>query len=435
MRRRLVPLGLFAAQLLAVAALAGAPRPAWAQAAEPAFPADSLALPSPSSPAPAAAPSSVRAPVFLDGILVYWSTGADSAAAQVAADSVYAELLACRSRLWYPEQLTLVETDSSAVLGLDTLVVLVLGPANRVDAGRSPLANAWALRRQLVLPFVAAGSRSEEELALRLFLGIVFPLLLLVVLRSTRYGLHRWERHWRRWLRARLEALAARRRLELAPGRIHGFIRALTGVERLLVYGFVAALVAFLWFALFPETRPLALTLLNRGLGPLADLLSATARGLLTLLYMVLVLGLTLIADRRLFGRWRSRPRASQGDAGLHLPLRGGLWLLAIFLMLFPYAGAPRLFALSLLVLAVLIGLIALRPVGEEIAAGLYLHAAHALRRGDRLQLAEAGEPAEILHFGLAQVHLRTAAGDEWLPYSRLLKARLVIHRGEERGS
>jgi len=431
MRRRYLRSGDL---LLALAVLSGAASPARGQ--QPAAP---LVADSPPSLPPAApvapAPAAVRAPVLLDGILVYWSTGADSAGAHATADSVQARLLACRAEIWDPEQLGLVEQDSSALLRLDSLTVLALGPANRVDAQRSPFANAWALRRQLVQPFVKAGSRSEEELALRLFLGIVFPLLLLVVLRSVRYGLHRWERRWRRALRAGLVQLARRRRLELAPGRIHGFIRALIGIERLLVYGFVAALVAFLWFALFPETRPLALTLLNRGLGPLAELLGAMARGLLTLLYMLFILGLALVADRRLFGRWRRGPRDPLGDPALHLPLRGGIWLAAVFLMLFPYAGAPRFLAMGLLVLALVIALIALRPVGEEIAAGLYLHAAHALRRGDRLQLAGEPEALEILHLGLAQLRVRSAAGEQWLPYSRLLKARLAIHRGEEQGS
>ena len=425
MRRPLRPLPCLAA-LLALLATLSAPAATRAQALPAAGAAPGLAADAPAIPAR-------RAPVRLDGLTVFWATAPDSAAAASAADSILAGLLDCRARLRDLERLTVAEQDAGALLRLDAQTVLVLRPENRVDEQRSPLANALALRRQLVLPLLTAGERGEEELALRLFLGVVFPLLLLVVLRTTRYGLRRWERRWRHSLREGLMTLAKRRRLDLPPERIHGILRAVTGLERLVTFGLIATLVAFLWFALFPETRPLALTLLNRGLGPLLDLLGATARGVLGLLYTLFVLALAILANRWLAGRWRRGSADPLGDPALHIPLRTGVWLLAIFLMLFPYAGAPRLFAVILLLLVILVALIAMRPVGEEIACGLYLNATHALRAGDRLRLTEDDETLEVLHLGLAQVQVRCEEGERWVPYSRMLKAKLTIQRGAGR--
>ncbi len=418
--------------LLALLLIAGpgralAPAPADEPAAEPVAAAETTA---PADTALVGPPAPQRAPVLLDGVPVYWSAAPDSAAAVVAADSILVGLLDCRARLRDLERLTLEEQDAGAVLRLDSLTLLVLRPENRVDEARSPLANALALRRQLVQPLLATGGRAEEELALRLFLGIVFPLLLLVVLRSTRYGLRRWELRWRGPLRKGLESLAEQRRFDLSPGRIQNIIRGLTGLERLLTYGVIAALVSFLWFAIFPETRPLAITLLNRGLGPIVDLLGATARGFLALVYSLFILALAFLTNRWLGGHWRRGPTGPLGDPAVNIPLRTGILLLAIFLILFPFAGAPRLLALVFLLLVVLVALIALRPVYEEIACGIYLNATHTLRAGDRILLEDEPEALDIVRLGLAQILVADADSERWIPYSRLLKAKLAIQRG-----
>lgn len=292
----------------------------------------------------------------------------------------------------------------------------------------SRLASAAAERAQ--------ADRIEETLALRVLLGFVFPLLLLVLLRITRFQLQRWERGWRRALREGLERLAARRRRELAPAQVRNLVRALTGIERLLAYTLIAILTAFFWFGIFPETRPLAVSLLNRALGPLLELLGATARGLLTLLYSLFILGLALLITRWLARRWQQGMRNILTDPVLQVPLRTGIWLLAAFLILLPHDGAPRLFAMGLLLLAILALLISLRPVGEEIACGLYLSGTHALRAGDRLRLDGAEEPLLILRLGLAQVHVRRESEppcEQWLAYSLLLRGKLSIQRDAER--
>ncbi|MBI2502303.1 MAG: hypothetical protein HYW07_03615 [Candidatus Latescibacteria bacterium] len=369
----------------------------------------------------------VVVPVFLDSTLVFVALGADSISARAEAERVQQTLERLQEHPDMLSRLQLRERNGNGFLLADTAAVVVIHPGNRADTTLSPLANALFLREYLLeRQPVPAARWSEEELLLRLLLGVLYPFLLLVILRLTRTGVRRWERRWRGRVGHWLDEMAAHRGLSPQDIQSRKVVRLLVAVERLCLYGGTVIVVSFGWFALFPQTRPLAVTLLAKVIAPLVDLIGLTARSALLLGYTAL-LALTAykitahLAQRRLHGTLS--PLLT--DPVVYLPLRAGIWIAAVFLILFPYPGAPRLFAVGLVLLVLLTALIALRPVIEEIAAGIYLETTYALKKGDRLTLD--GAPCIVVDQGLA--HLRIARQGEmcWIPYTKILKAELNI--------
>jgi small-conductance mechanosensitive channel len=147
---------------------------------------------------------------------------------------------------------------------------------------------------------------------------------------------------------------------------------------------------------------------------------------LLLLLYTAVVVFIAFWVTRQLSHRRRSSAApAILYDPVVYFPLRIGIWIIALFFILFPYPGAPRLFAVGVLLIALLAALIALRPLIEEIAAGIYLNSAHAIKTGDQLTID--GAPYVAIAPGLIHVQVVRDEATHWLPYSKLLKSDLTI--------
>jgi hypothetical protein len=321
----------------------------------------------------------VALPVMFDSVEVYVALGADSSSARAEAKRVEEILAGLRANAVTSEKIILRERNSAGIIMIDTLEALIVRHENRVYPELSPLANAMAIRDQILSASASPPADSpwdEEELLLRLLLGVVYPFSLLVVLRMTRTGIVHWERNWRSAALQWLTNLAERRGLSEKDIRGKKIINLLTGIERLVLYGAATILISFGWFALFPQTQPLAVSLLNRIIGPLIDLIGGTARGVLLLGYSVAVILLTYWITRQISQRRRlSIAPNILADPVIYFPLRIGIWIVALFLILFPYPGAPRLFAMGVLLITLLATLIALRPIIEEIAA--HLHQQH----------------------------------------------------------
>ncbi len=271
----------------------------------------------------------------------------------------------------------------------------------------------------------------EEELLLRLLLGIVYPFSLLVVFRLVRTGILRWERDWRgpaaRWI----ESIGNRRGYPAAEGQAHRLVRMIVGVERLTTYSTVVVLYSFVWFALFPQTRALAGGLLDRIIGPALEFIGFTARSVLLLTYTAVVAVAAVLINRYLSEKHRRVARSGPlADPVIYFPLRGSIWLVAVFLTLFPYPGVPRIAAVGILLLALLACVLAIRPLAEEVAAGIYLSTASGLKKGDRLTID--GDACVVRERGLVHVQLEQGERKHWLPYSRLLKAALTVGSGGE---
>ncbi len=373
----------------------------------------------------------VAIPVMLDSVEVYVALGADSIAARAEVSRVEKILSELRLHAAAPEKIILRESrdDGAALMLLDSLEVLEIRHENRVDPELSPLANALTLREQILavpIPPPQETAWNEEELLLRLLLGIIYPFLLLVVLRLTRLGILRWEKNWRSAAFKWLAQFAKRRGLSETETQGERVINFLTGIERLVLYGLAMIVISFGWFAMFPQTQPLATSLLASIIGPIMELVGGTARSLLLLLYTAAVVFLAYWLTRQLSHRRRSSTApAFLYDPVVYFPLRIGIWIIALFFILFPYPGAPRLFAVGVLLIALLAALIALRPLIEEIAAGIYLNSAHAIKTGD--QLTVDGAPYVAIAPGL--IHVQVVRDEEihWLPYSKLLKSDLTI--------
>jgi hypothetical protein len=365
----------------------------------------------------------------IDSMEVYqvWAEDSATAKAEVArVENILAEL---RKHAGEPGRIRLKEYAGAGVILLDTMEVLTVKMENRVFPELSPLANALALREQVLAvtpPPPEEGVRVEEDLLLRLLLGVVYPILLLVILRMTRLGLRNWERDWRKVALQWMNRFAERRGLAESEVQAQRIINLLSGIERLAIYGIIFILFSLAWFALFPQTQPLANHLINVIIQPALNLIGGTAQAVLLILYTLTMVLFTYWLTRRL-SRRRSRQTLPGilADPLVYFPLRIGLWILTLFLILFPYPGMPRLFAMGVLLLTLLAALIALRPLIEEIASGIYFNSIYPLRAGDRLTVD--GVLYEVRSPGL--IHLRALQEKEehWLPYSKILKANLTM--------
>lgn len=269
---------------------------------------------------------------------------------------------------------------------------------------------------------------NEEELLLRLLVGLVFPVLVLVTLRMARLGLRSWERRWRPAALSWLMGLLSRAGLARAEKRARKALAFLLGLERLLVFSAAVTFLSLAWFILFPQTRALAQEIVQAIVAPVLGLAGALLKGLLLVLYSLAILAGASAASRRLSRRsGPGRPDSSLTRPQFSVPLKVGIWLAAVFLFLLPYPGMPRSFAIGLLLLSLLLAIIALRPLIEEFAIGAYLHSAMALTPGTSISV----EGMEYVIVDLRPLLAILERGDQvhYMPYSRILRGASSMPR------
>ena len=267
-------------------------------------------------------------------------------------------------------------------------------------------------------------SYNEEELLLRLLVGVVFPVLVLVILRLTRHGLRRWENRWRAQASRWLEGLLSRNGLRNSIARAGKTVSFVLGLERILASAAALILLSIAWFVLFPQTRPLAQEFVQAILSPVLGLLGKILQALLLILYSLALFLLARLASRHLSGKVKEK----RPDSLLALPLFAvpagiGIWLLAAFLFLLPYPGLPRIFAVGLLIIALILVVFASRPLIEELAIGAYLHSSLGLSKGGKLRMD--GEEYAVLDLKPVHALLEKEGEALYIPYSRIIKAAL----------
>ncbi len=374
---------------------------------------------------PLESPPPVVRTVQIDGMLLYRVVDDDSARDEAHAVWIEQLLEEMRVAAAEPEAVQLREENGLGMVYLDSSRVLVVKPENRVRTELSPLGNALMIRQWLVEHAVTP-PWGEEELLLRLLLGFVFPFSLIAILRMTRLGIRNWERRWRTAALQWLIKQAKRRGISDSIAYSKRLVRMFLSLERLVFFTGIVFLVSLSWFTLFPQTRTLATSLVDRVVGPALSLLGDTIHALLLIVYILLVLVLAYWLDNQLIRRRKiSDVPEYLLDPVIYFPLRLAIWIIALFMVLFPFPGAPRIFALGILFLALITGLLAVRPIIEEISAGIWFSRHYQLKPGDRFKLGE--EEYTLVSFHLT--NLRALGGDQhrFIPYSRLLKSELIL--------
>lgn len=381
-------------------------------------------------PQPSNKTGGVVLPVMLNGVEVYMAPGEDSAAARAEAARVEHILAELRKYAGQPDRISLRERGGAGIILLDTAEALAVRLENRVHPELSPLANALALREQILAVAPPAGevSAGEEELLLRILLGVVYPVMLLVILRMTRFGVRTWERNWRKAALEWMNRFAERRGLEDSGPQAKRLVNILSGIERFVLYGMVFIVISFGWFALFPQTQPLAKDFLAAIIAPVLRLIGGTAQAIILIVYSAAVIFFAYWLTRRLSRRrYRKKLPGILAEPMIYFLLRLGIGMMALFLILFPYPGVPRLIAIGVLLLTLLAVLLALRPLIEEIAAGVYVNGSYRLKSGDRLTVD--GVPYVVESQGLVHLLVLKDKEKHWLPYSKILKADLGIDK------
>lgn len=270
---------------------------------------------------------------------------------------------------------------------------------------------------------------NEEELLLRLLVGVVFPVLILVVLRLTRFGLRRWEKRWRSEASRWLDGLFSRAGFPNSSAKSRKTVAALLGLERAVIASGAVVLLSVAWFVLFPQTRPIAQEFVQGILAPVLGLAGKILQGLLLLLYSAGLFLLAFLANRYLSRRVREKhPNSFLALPLFSAPLRICVWLFAAFLFLLPYPGMPRTFAVGLLCLALLLVILASRPLIEEIALGAYLHSSVGLEKGEAFKME--GKVYTVVDLKPLHALLEKEGEVLYVPYSRIMKA--TIAKGED---
>lgn len=276
-------------------------------------------------------------------------------------------------------------------------------------------------------------SYNEEELVLRLLIGIVFPVLVLVVLKMTRLGLRKREARWRRGALAWARHFFGRAGVKDPEVKARKGVATLLGLERVLAFAAAVVLLSVAWFVLFPQTRSLATEFVQAILSPVLDLLGKMLQGLLLVLYSAALFLGALFGSRYLArGVGRRWPHSLLALPLFSVPARIALWLAAAFLFLLPYPGMPRIFALGLLLLALLLIILASRPLLEELAAGFYLQNSLRLEKGERIDIE--GKSYRILDLRPLQALLEREGEAIYLPYSRIMKAEIAREEDSAHG-
>lgn len=275
-------------------------------------------------------------------------------------------------------------------------------------------------------------SYNEEELILRLLVGVVFPVLILVVLRLARTALGRWENRWRPGAVSWFNDIYQKGSLTRTQEKAEKTVAFLVGLGRVLVVLVLIVLLSVAWFALFPQTRPLAGEFADGLLQPLLDFAASFFKLLLTLLYAALLFCGAFFGGRYL----RRNIRERHPDSPFALPLHSALleaciWLAAAFLCLLPYPGLPRTFAIGLLLLVLLTAVLAARPITEEMALGASLRTSLGIDRGARISVD--GKTYRVIDLKPMQILLEPETGQKqgggqvYMPYSRLLKSCVTL--------
>jgi len=368
--------------------------------------------------------------VSLEDSPLYKCIAADSATANVEAGRIRQLLEQMQAAAVQPEKLRLYEENSNGVLFLDSSKVIVVKPENRIRVEFSPLANALIMRDWLIQHAIKP-PWNEEELLLRLLLGIVFPFSLIVILRLTRLGIRKWERNWRMTALQWFVKQAEKRRVPNSSGYGKQIVHILLGLERLIFFSGTVVLVSFSWFTLFPQTRPLAASLVERIVGPVFSLLGDAVHALLLLLYIIAILILARWVDHQLI-RQRKLPGILKffQDSLIHIPIRLSVWIMALFLILFPFPGAPRMFAVGLLFITLVTGFLALRPIIEEISAGIWIGRHFQLKPGDVFVMGN--QEYTLISFHLVHLIAECDKQRRFLPYSKIIKSEFSMPQEAE---
>jgi len=384
------------------------------------------------NPLPALAQDSrpVSVLVKLEDSPLYKCTAADSATATAEAGRIRQLLEQMQAAALQPDKLRLYEENSNGVLLLDSSKVIVVTPENRIRTDISPLANALIIRDWLVL-HATKPPWNEEELLLRLLLGIVFPFSLIVILRLTRLGIRKWERNWRMAALHWFVEQAEQRGVPSSGGYGRQIVHILLGLERLLFFSGTVVLVSFGWFTLFPQTRPLAASLIERIVGPAFSLLGDTIHALLLLSFIITILALARWVDHQLT-QHRKMPGVLKffQDSLINIPIRLSVWIMALFLILFPFPGAPRMFAVGLLFITLVTSFLALRPIIEEISAGIWISRHFHLKPGDVFLLGN--QEYTLISFHLIHLIAECDKQRRFVPYSKIIKSEFSMPREAE---
>jgi hypothetical protein len=323
-----------------------------------------------------------------------------------------------------PQAIQLREQNGAGIIMIDSVDILTVRTPNRVRSDLSPLANALFIRESVIRYSSKYMIYGEEELLLRLLMGIVYPFLLLVMLRLTRTGLRRWEKGWRNAAMQWLNKFAQRRGIAESRMQSRKLLGQLLGIERFIVFGTLIIIISFFWFALFPQTQPLAAQLIASVVNPVLSLVGHVVKGFLMIVYSIFVFLGAYWLSRKLSQKRKLKSLTGVfADPVVYFPFRIIIWILALFLFFFPYPGAPRLFSVGMLLIALLTVLIALRPLIEEVVIGIYLSTNYSLKKDDEVTIDNVAY--RIVDTGLIHVHLRRDDITSIMAYSKLMKTQI----------
>lgn len=336
------------------------------------------------------------------------------------------------------EQIIVIDYTLLAIIKAGTTPLVEVTAADADSARSQPkvLADEWA--EQLRDAFKARREESyESQLLTRIFLGILYPVAFVAILRLVAYAFKRLANRILHPLGAQRRTVRVQGVEVVSPRRVRVMIVRTLAMGRYLVYGLATYLFVLLMLANFPQTHAYSQMMIAYLTDPWIFLVKTLARNLPRIGGMIfIVFGIRFsfriidtIAEQARAGMIKLEPYLAPDMAPLGaFAVKAFILFLGMLLMAFVFPGEGRYFVYAILLLMVVSLLIASVPVASNLTAGFMTVYMRLFQVGDTLTIG--GHTGEIVEKTLLSVKLVDHDGNEIIIPNRHVLGGPIINRG-----
>lgn len=336
------------------------------------------------------------------------------------------------------EQIIVVDYTLLAIIkaGAVSLVEVTAADADSARSQPKVLADEWAgLLRDAFK--AKRGESYEYTLLTRIFLGILYPVAFVALLRLAAHAFKRLATRILHPLTARKRTVRVQGVDMISQRRVRVMIVRTLAMGRYLIYGFLVYLFILLMLANFPQTRVYGQMMIAYLTDPLIFSIKTLARNLPRIGGMVvIVIGIRFcfrvidtIAEQARAGMITLEPYLVPDMAPLGaFAVKAFIFLMGMLAIAFVFPGEGRYLVYAALLVLVVSLLIAAVPLGANLAAGFMIVYMRLFQVGDTLTIGSY--TGEIVEKSLLSVKLIDRDGNEIIIPNRHVLGGPIVNRG-----
>lgn len=336
------------------------------------------------------------------------------------------------------EQIVVVDYTILAIIKAGSVPLVEVTAADADSARSQPkvLADEWAgLLREAFK--ASRGESYESRLLTRIFLGILYPVAFVAILRLVAYASKRLATRILHPLTAQQRTVRVQGVAVVSPRRVRVMIVRTLAMGRYLIFGLLTYLFVLLMLANFPQTRPYSQMMVAYLTEPLVFSVRTLASNLPRIGGMILILFgvrfsfriIDTIAEQARAGMIKLEPYLAPDMAPLGaFAVKTCILFLGMLLIAFVFPGEGRYFVYATLLLMAVSLLIASIPVASNLTAGFMTVYMRLFQVGDTLTIG--GHTGEIVEKTLLSVKLIDHEGNEITIPNRQVLGGPIINRG-----